>query len=167
MSMVKGAGLTGVPSLFLPANVNESRMSHTASPGLLLTEGDSTPQQHTGAKERCAFKLQHTYNVLHEHSCKSSSGTLPKGQSGWKRVLRVGASSQASENKTFVFFSTVVDLKLPSHAAVFLWGCRQVCREANAVNQQEHLKHSLYMTSSRSVWIYQSFTQTANETQHN
>lgn len=89
MSMVKGAGLAGVPSLFLPANVNESRMSHTASPGLLLTEGDSTPQQHTEAEERCAFKGLQCYST-HTLYCMN---TVVKAHQGRCQKVRVVGGS--------------------------------------------------------------------------
>lgn len=41
MSVVKGPGPAGVPSLFLPANENERRMPHSVSSPLLLNKGDS------------------------------------------------------------------------------------------------------------------------------
>lgn len=71
MSVVKGPGPAGVPSLFLPANENESRMPHSVSSPLLLNKGDSpqltnnTHHPRKGAQLRGCNVTIHTYSHFH------------------------------------------------------------------------------------------------------
>lgn len=102
MSVVKGPGPAGVPSLFLPANENESRKPHCVSSPLLSNAGDSPPahQQFTSPLRKVlswgVALLQNThthtlspYYAAHKHTQHKCS--LVRG--GCQKARVVGRGS--------------------------------------------------------------------------
>lgn len=115
----KEPGLRLVPSLFLPANKNESRILQR-----FLSSTIDWPGTHRPVGEGAVATLPHARVNAHNANPVGErvvKGMVPRVQSGWMRVLREGNGSQARENKTvfFFFFSSLVDLNAPSRSAAF------------------------------------------------
>lgn len=105
MSVVKGPGPAGVPSLFLPANENESRKPHCVSSPLLSNAGDSPPahQQFTSPLRKVhswgVALLQNThthtpspYYAAHKHTQHKCSLVMGR-QGGCQKARVVGRGS--------------------------------------------------------------------------
>lgn len=159
MSVVKGPRPAGVPSLFLPANENESRMPHSVSSPLLLNKGDSpqlTNNTHHPNKDarlkgcavttrtcshfQCPTMLHintHSTNADGEWAVRDVAKRpkwLDKGLKRGKTVPRLV--------RTKLSFFSMVDLNAPSHSAASLRSSRPVHMETNPVT---HQAPSLYL----------------------